>query len=198
MANEYVTLAALKLTLNITTTTWDADLQAALSAASKAIERDCGRRFWADAAATNIRYFTPSEAWAVTIDDLVTCTSVAVDTGGTGTFGTTWTSGTHFDLSPYNAAADSEPYTRLELRSSATMPNYTRSIKITGKWGWPAVPDDIVQATSIYASRLFKRAREAPFSVFGVGVDGASVRISRTDPDVAALITPFNRSVMIL
>ncbi len=78
------------------------------------------------------------------------------------------------------------------------MPTYERSIKVTGQFGWPAVPAPISEATTLLASRLFKRAREAPLGVFGLGVDGTTVRISRTDPDVAAMIAPYNRGRMMI
>jgi hypothetical protein len=199
-AGLYVTLAALKATLSITATTWNDDLTAAIAAASRAIDEECGRRFYADDDATSVRYYTPTVASHLTIDDLADITSVYIDTAGTGSYTTLWTAGTHFHLSPYNAAEDGCPYTELEVRgqSGATLPCYTKSVKITGQYGWPTVPNAIAQATGILAARLFKRAREAPFSVFGMGVDGSAVRISRTDPDVAMLVKPFSRNRMIL
>lgn len=196
MSTLYVTLAALKATLNVTATTWDADLTAALNAACRSIDQECGRRFYQDDDANSVRYYDPSTASSVIIDDLTTLTSVAVDPAGGTTFGTTWTSGTNFDLAPYNAAADGWPYTSLELRSGTTMPGYTRSIRVTGKFGWPTVPSEIVEATSILAGRLFKRSREAPLGVYGFGADGSTVRISRTDPDVCSLVEPYSKRRM--
>jgi len=199
-AGLYVTLAALKATLSISATTWNDDLTAAIAAASRAIDEECGRRFYADDDATSVRYYTPNVASHLTIDDLAALTSVYIDTAGTGSYTTLWTAGTHFHLSPYNAAEDGWPYTELEVRgqSGAYLPCYTKSVKVTGQFGWPTVPNAIAQATGILAARLFKRAREAPFSVFGMGVDGSAVRISRTDPDVAMLVKPFSRNRMIL
>lgn len=195
----YVTLSALKATLSITATTWDTDLTAAITAASRAVDEEAGRRFWIDDDAAQVRYYTPTYFDAVIIDDLVTLTSVAVDTAGDGSFSTTWTSGTHFDLAPYNAAADSWPYTALEVRpqGGGYLPTYSRSVKVTGKFGWPTVPGAITEATSILAARLFKRAREAPLSVWGIGADGSPVRISKTDPDVCMLVEPYSRRRML-
>lgn len=195
----YVTVSALKTTLNITASTWDTDLTNAITAASRAIDQETGRRFWVDDDANQIRYYTPTYGGAVLIDDLVTLTTVVIDLAGDGSFSTTWTSGTDFDLYPYNAVADSQPYTSLEVRpqSGAYLPCYTRSVKVTGKFGWPAVPGTISEATSILAARLFKRAREAPLSVWGIGADGTPVRISKTDPDVYMLIEPYSRRRLI-
>ncbi|MBL7492517.1 hypothetical protein, partial [Frankia sp. AgW1.1] len=62
-------------------------------------------------------------------------------------------------------------------------------IRVTARWGWPAVPDDIVQAAQIQATRLFKR-KDSPEGVAG-SADWGVIRIGRTDPDVAALTGPY-------
>jgi hypothetical protein len=196
--NLYVTLAELKTTLNIGASTWDTDLTAAISAASRSIDQQCGRRFYLDCADVD-RYYTPGTPGSVLIDDLATLTTVKTDTGGGGTFTTTLTAGTDFDLAPFNAAADGWPYTTIQVRQAGrTLPGYTRSVKVTGRFGWPSVPATIAEATTILAARLFKRAREAPFSMYGMGADGAPIRISRTDPDVCMLIDPYSARRMIL
>ena len=199
MTTIYGTVSALKATLSITASTWDTDLTAALTSASRAIDNECGRSFY-NSGSTVVRYYTPEIRSSLEIDDLDELVEVAVDTAGTGSYATTWSAGTEFHLAPYNAAADAWPYERLELRSQsgASFPGYAKSVKVSGVWGWPSVPDAISQAAGILASRLFKRAREAPFSVYGVGLDGSPVRISRTDPDVAMLVKPYSRNVMIL
>jgi hypothetical protein len=39
-----------------------------------------------------------------------------------------------------------------------------------------------------------RRAREAPFGVLALGIEGGEIaRIARTDPDVMMLISPFIR-----
>jgi hypothetical protein len=65
----------------------------------------------------------------------------------------------------------------------------TTRVRVTAKFGWPTVPDDIVQACLIQASRLFKRA-DSPEGVMGSSEWGV-VRLSRRDPDVWALIEPY-------
>jgi hypothetical protein len=65
------------------------------------------------------------------------------------------------------------------------------SVAVTGQFGWPAVPAQVIEATTILATRLLRRAREAPFGVVGLGIDGAAVRISRFDPDVGFLLDPL-------
>ena len=62
---------------------------------------------------------------------------------------------------------------------------------MTGVFGWSEVPAPVKQATTIMATRLLRRAREAPFGVVGLGLDNAPVRIAKIDPDVAFLLNPF-------
>lgn len=194
--NAYVELEEFKSTAELTGTSFaDQDIHNALLAASRGIDEACGRRFWADADATQIRYYTAKSQRALPIDDLVTRTSVLIDPGGDGTFGETWVENTDYTLTPLNAAAEGRPWTKIELHlgSSVYFPPYPRSVKVTGKFGWTAVPANIKSATSLVAARLLKRGREAPFGVVSLGLDGTAVRVSSFDPDVAFLLAPYVR-----
>jgi hypothetical protein len=196
MSNEYVSATVLKATLSLTGETYaDADLTVACAAASRAIDRASNRRFYADADATQVRYYTPHSPWLVAIDDAIAVTSVKVDTSADGTWATTLTNNTDFTLEPVNAAADGLPWTRICVvqRSGLILYPDPRYVKVTGKFGWAAVPDEIVQATTLLAARLVKRAREAPLGVTGLGLDGVAVRVPRLDPDVEAMISPYQR-----
>lgn len=190
--NEYATLAELKKTLTLVGDNFaDEDLQLALSAASRGVDNFTGRRFWADTNDTD-RYYSPEHPGLVAIDDLVELTAVGVDTGS-GTF-EPWTENDQFVLEPLNAPADGWPWIALRPRAGHRLPTLPRSLKLTGKFGWEAVPDPIKEATVVLASKLMRRAREAPFGVVTVGIDeGAAMRIARTDPDVAFLARPYSR-----
>lgn len=196
MANEYVSATTLKATLGITVSTFDTDITTACSAASRGIDRACNRRFWVDADANQIRYYTPNPQRAVLFtDDIVTVTTLAIDQSGGTSFATTLTANTDYVLEPLNAAVETpvQPYTSIRLHPSGgkSWPAYPRSVKITGKFGWPAVPDEIVRATTILATKLFKR-QESPFGIVTAGVDQATaMRIAMSDPDVKFLISPF-------
>jgi hypothetical protein len=174
----------------------DADVAVALEAASRGIDKVCNRRFWADADATQIRYYEPLSRDLVRVDDLVTLTTLATDPGGDGTYEETWTVNIDHVLEPYNAPADARPW---ELISRHPNGNYLfpvgvpRGVKVTGKFGWAAVPPAIVQATTILASQLVRRAREAPFGIVSIGFDGAAVRIARSDPNIMFLVNGLIR-----
>jgi hypothetical protein len=200
MAQDYVTAGELKATLELTGESFaDDDIGVAITAASRAVDHSCDRRFWADSDANQIRYYTPTSSVVLQIDDLVTLTALATDDQGDQTFTQTWTVNTDVFLEPLNAAADAEPYTRLctnPARSSLYFPvQYGRSVRVTGKFGWAAVPASATQATTIIAGRLLKRARETPMGVVmaGVGFDGAAIRIASQDPDVVMLLSPLRR-----
>lgn len=196
MANEYATPAELRATLELTGETFaDADLTLALAAASRGIDQATGRRFFPDPDANQVRHYSPPAADVLLIDDLVTLTSLNVDTDGDGTFEETWVLNTDFVLEPLNAAADSHPWTRLRthpLRGKQLPWRYPRSVELTGKFGWDEAPDEIKQATVIIASKLVQRAREAPFGIL-VGADSLAVYIARQDPEVMFLIEPYSR-----
>lgn len=197
MANEYATSADLKATLELGGETFaDPDIDLAIPAASRAVDQVCGRRFYKDTDATSVRYYSPTGGERLWIDDIVTVTTVQADPGGDGTFEETWTVNTDYILEPMNAAADGWPYTTLRLhpRSSRYLPvDYPRSVKVTGQFGWSAVPESVAMATKLIASKLVKRVREAPFGVVGLGFDGAAVRIASQDPDVRVLLAGYVR-----
>jgi hypothetical protein len=67
------------------------------------------------------------------------------------------------------------------------------TVKVTGTFGWPALPIDIKQACILLAMRQFKRY-DSPLGVAGFGDMGA-LRVGRTDPDVEALLSPYKRAV---
>lgn len=195
VGQDYITVEQFKKTLNLQGQTYaDEDVRMAVTAASRAIDNLCNRRFYLDADAEQIRYYTPYALTSLQIDDLVTFTALATDSGGNNTFLDSWTLHTDFELEPLNAAADGWPYTKIVIRpnGSFTLPMpYSRSVRLTGQFGWPAVPTSIEQATTIVASKLMKRAREAPFGVLAIGLNGEAVRLARLDPDVMMLVGPY-------
>lgn len=199
-SNIYLELDELKATLEMTGTTFaDADVTIAMGAASRAVDSITGRRFWLDADAAKVRYYTPRSYKVLQIDDLVTMTSVAIDRAGRGSFSETWVSSVDYVLEPFNARAENpmRPYETLRARclSGRRLPAHLeQSVKVTGQFGWAAVPDDVTAATGIIAAKLLRRSREAPFGIVTAGIDqGVAMRIARTDPDVYTLLHDYKR-----
>lgn len=192
--DSYITLDQLKASLSLTGETYaDADITLAISAASEQINEQCHRRtFSLDVAPSQRLYW--SEGRFVFIDDAVSVTTVAIGCGD-GTFPYTLTPGTDYDLEPLNAAIDGEPYTTIRIRRhhSGYGHHHHRQVQVSGMFGWAAVPELVLSATSLLAGRFVRRIREAPFGVISVGLESQPARIAVTDPDICAMLTPLTR-----
>jgi hypothetical protein len=170
-------------------------LEAALEAASRAVDAYCGRRFWLDPAPV-ARTLQPTAATWTHVIDIGSATGLVVktDTAGTGSYATTLAA-TDYQLEPLDAASDGGAfaYTKLRLVNGSSWPasSYGRPpVQVTARWGWSQVPDPVRQATLLKAAYLWKRA-DAPFGVAGVNEWGP-VRIGgREDGDVTRLLDPY-------
>ncbi|MFF0510960.1 phage gp6-like head-tail connector protein [Streptomyces sp. NPDC004250] len=195
MAREYVTAADLKAQLGIDPddTTKDARAARAVKAASRAIDRATGRAghgFWLDEAPTARSYRLDGRIVCEGDGDVLLVDEIG-DTAGLlveASSGESWSAVTGWETRPDNALADGKPVDSL-LRVGRTWGLASTRIRVTARFGWPAVPDDIAEAAMIQASRLFKRA-DSPEGVMGSAEWGV-VRLSRRDPDVWNLIEPY-------
>lgn len=189
---DYATLAELKTQLGITDAVDDTPLGAALTAASRAVDEHCGRKF--SAAASSSRVYEARWSDLLYVDDIASLTGLAVktDDDDDGTFETTWTVTTDFVAGPPNAIADGLPVTRLAAVGSKRFPASVRpTVEVTASFGWAAVPAQVKTATLIKAARLFRR-KDTPEGVAGTGEFGV-VRITSEDVDVKALLAPLVR-----
>lgn len=198
---DYITLSALKASLNLAGQTFaDADLQLAITTASRAIDEVTGRRFYPDDDASQVRRFLPLSNGYCIIDDLCQFTSLTFQ-------GDTWTLDQDFYLEPVNASSDGRPWTSIRAISRPFIytlgdvgpgwAGFDGRITVTGMWGWAATPAQVQEATAILAARLVRRAREAPFAVIGSDINGDAIRLAKFDPDVAMLIDPFTKTVIV-
>lgn len=190
MAN-YTTLALLKLHLGtITDSARDDLLNAAIEAASRSVDDFCGRRFALDATAT-ARVYNPAGRLyydEFIVDDIGSTTGLVVETGNASDGWTAVT--TSIETSPDNAIVQGDSITGLVNLDGWAFGRNDR-VRVTAKWGFPAVPAQVGQATLIQAARLYKR-KESPEGVLG-NAEWGSIRLSRVDPDVAALVARFVR-----
>jgi hypothetical protein len=185
VANEYASLTEFKKARGVTGSSDDVALQAALTRASRAIDRKTGRRFWLDPAPVARVYGTTGRVTIdglLLIDDLGDTTDLTVESGS----GLSWTATTDYETRPDNAISDGEPVTALAAGIGYWL---GPRVRLTGRWGWPLVPDEISQATLILANRLYMR-KDTPEGVKGSAEWGA-IRLSRWDPDVETLVGPY-------
>lgn len=190
---DYVTLTQLRdFATRSGETVDDAFLTIAAGAASRAVDRHTGRQFGKSDASQARRYTARWNRrrgrWVVVIDDLydVAGLAVAVAAGAVSAF----------DLEPVNALFDGKVYERIAIKpESANLPT-SREPEVTvttDKWGWPAFPVSVVEASLLQASRLASR-RDSPYGIAGSPDEGSEVRLlARVDPDVAVSLGDYRR-----
>lgn len=200
MTSFYADLDELKATLSLTGTGYDNDLERAIRSASAAIDEHCDTVFGlSDDSNDEARLFTPSGPSQVVLDDMASLSTLEVDVSGSGVF-VEWTLGTDFVLWPENAAARGRPFNRAAThpRSGNTFPRWPQCVKATGRFGWPEVPWQVVEAAGLLATQLWKRRRETPFGILTIGIDQATAaRVLRYDPHMQALLHGLCRSDMV-
>lgn len=197
-APDYVETAALRAFLRITDGADDALLALAIAAASRAVDTDTGRQFGQVSPAEE-RFYTAQwsrrrRRWLIPIDDVQDITGLAFEVQEED--GTTVGAIDEYTLEPRNALAKGKPYELVVVSpESATAPTGCREGEVagTGKWGWSAVPDVVVMATELQASRIVAR-RGSPFGVAGSPDVGSELRLlDRVDPDVHVMLRGVRR-----
>lgn len=185
----YFPLAELKDRLKITDSDRDARLARNLAAASRSIDKTCGRRFYLDPAPVarilnpRSRTVLDEDGWHLLTADIGDVAGLVVQTGRTPAWSDITT---QVEAEPTDALEQLQPVTSL-LRIGGVWPSGGgQRVQVTARWGWPAVPDEVREATALLANRLFKRT-DSPEGVLGSSEWGV-VRLSRKDPDAYGLI----------
>jgi len=194
ITNGYATLAQVKAGLRITDSVDDTLLEMAVESASRAIDSYCNRVFYSTGTAV-VRYYSPVDSYLCDIDDLVSLTSLFTNSDETqSSYNIQWTS-EDGQLEPLNGLADGQPtpFTRIRAIGDYTFQtlNGEASVKVTGVFGYSAVPIAITQATVIQASRIYKRL-DSPLGI--ISGELGTMRVgTRLDPDVAQLVDGFRK-----
>jgi hypothetical protein len=190
--NGYASLSDVKASARITDSVDDALLELAVESASRLIDSYTQRYFYNAGTAT--RLFIPQDNYVTEIDDLITLTTLETSDGDN--FGTTWAT-KDYQLEPLNGQVDGltgHPATRVRAVDDFlfNVLDQEATVRITGVWGWSAVPTAVKQATIIQAARIFKR-NDSPLGIAGFGDMGA-VRVGvQLDPDVKHLIDVYRK-----
>lgn len=192
ISQGYATLAQVKAALRITDSVDDSLLEMAIESASRAIDQYTARNFYN--AGTAIRYYAPSDSLNVEIDDMISLISLQTMSDDEQVYDTTWASD-DYQLEPLNGIVDgiSQPYNHIRAIGDYTYLTLDgeATVKVTGVWGWSAVPIQVTQATVIQASRIFKRL-DSPLGI--ISGELGSMRVgSRLDPDVAQLVDSLRK-----
>jgi hypothetical protein len=181
----YAGLQELKQALQITDAASDVDLERALEAGARYIDNYCGRTFSLQAAQT--REYYPQDTERLNVVDLVSVTSITVDTVGDRSYSTTLLT-TDYELWPL----DGPPYQEVRIWPLSRTRSFSpgRRVRVVGTFGVTvggAPPVEVRQANLLLAARYYKRG-EAPFGVLAAVDLGQFERISKDDPDVVALL----------
>ncbi|MFY1660904.1 phage gp6-like head-tail connector protein [Micromonospora sp. WMMD1274] len=187
----YATLEDFKAARNVEDNDRDDAFTSVLLAASRQLDRACSKSpggFALAADVTSRTYSTVGRTYAdrdgiwLLVDDIGSETGLMVEVGS----GSSWSTVTDYETGPENALARGLPITRL-----GTPGNWTagRRVRVTARFGFPAVPEEIKRATLIQANRLYMR-KDSAEGIKG-SADWGAVRLSKIDPDVEALIWPF-------
>jgi hypothetical protein len=170
----------------------------AIEVASRWVEKHTGRQFHetdtGGSPTPSARYFD-NVGDKVHITDCQSVTEIATDNADDGTYATVLTS-TQYQLLPVGGVDDllgSVPYTAIKQLQTGVWPTTARErpVKVTGLWGWLAVPDDVKRATAILTQDLL-RDPESKFGGLTVANDGI-VLGSRVPARTVALLEPYVR-----
>jgi hypothetical protein len=164
-------------------------MERALRAASRAIDRRVGRPpgGFLLAAEASSRVFgargrvTPDGR--LLVDDIGSDAGLVVEVEG---IPNSW-HGTDVRLGPDNALATGQPATWIVPLSLRWRRD--ERVRVTARWGWPAVPAEVGMAALLLANRLYLR-KNSPEGLVQTQEFGG-VRLSRWDPDVEALLAPY-------
>ena len=191
LTNAYASLIQLKSAIGIADGIDDPMLEMAIESASRQIDSYTERYFYN--AGTAVKIFSPIDNYVCPTEDFITLTKVETSEDGES-WDTEWTAA-DWQAEPLNGRSGGlvTSYTQIRAIESYLFPyrNGEATVRLTGTWGWSAVPIAITQATIILASRIFKRL-DSPLGI--ISNDLGSMRVGfRLDPDVQHLIDPYRK-----
>ena len=191
ITNGYATLAEVKAALRVTDSIDDTLIENAIEGASRRIDGYCGRWFY-KSSPTAISIY-PIDSYNIRVDDIANTTVIVkTDNDGDGTFETTLTQGTDYQLEPLNAVLKQIPFNRIVAIGDRTFPIILAPdrplVQVTAYWGWDAVPDDVREACVLLSIRGFARLNAA---LGVVGFADMAFQVRAVDPDVRDLLSPY-------
>lgn len=160
---DYITDTEFMSRHGITANTNTARIGEHITAASRKVDAMTFRQYGPHSGGATARYFRPLSCGLVYIDDAYEITSVETDADDDGTFETTWTTA-DYETEPANGVGSDgqsgwPTYLLRAVGSSLWFPspawNRRRTVKVTAKWGWSAVPQPVIEATHLLTHRLY-------------------------------------------
>lgn len=182
LGDPYISAADLKTVLGITDTSEDALVNRAVNAATRAINGKVAySTFWNTG--TPVTRTVDVEGRIVPKRGADPYFKLLLDDGISSATGFAVAGQTKYTLLPSDAIVRGRPATAIRLNWGCITGG---TLDITAIWGWPSVPDDIVMACQMQATRFYKR-RGSPEGIAGSAEWGV-MRIPFLDPDVKAIL----------
>lgn len=179
LTNQYISVEELKDSLTLSGESYaDPDIARAIEAASNVIDELCGGSFTPTIAT---RKFTPVSPNYIRTGPISSVTAVSND-------GTAWTEGTNYFIDGGDTLRTLFGYSFILA---------PQVVSVTATFGVNPIPSEIKTATSIIATQVLRRVREAPFGVLATSLDGPAIRLGRSDPQVDQLLARWRVSPMI-
>lgn len=167
------------------------DIDNAIAAASAGVNMACGDRDFGRTDDDEVRRFRPDDQEILSVDDIVEIVSLRVDRTGTGDW-EDWTEDDDYRTEPLNAVVRERPITSLRVMTGKLWPTARLAlVEITGTFGWPAPPPQVVEVTQIVAAQLVKRKEAAPFGFVFTG--DAAAYLIRKDPQLEFMLNGLSR-----
>lgn len=155
-----------KMRMETESTSTDDVLQALIVAASRAIHTHTGREFAATdppgtARAVDVGVFAAhATTWGIPIGELAAAPTAVEILDSYGTVAATLTPAADVVPMPL-APRPGRPYTHLRLRPNVNAPAAADLLRVTGTWGWPAVPADVAHAAIITVRSWLRAAPDS-------------------------------------
>jgi hypothetical protein len=190
---DYITATDVAAYLRVDDTVDNVEFGIWATASSRAIDKRTNRQFGqlaAPAARTYRRapHYDPTcGLWVLEIDDVQDATGLQVN-------GTAYASSGAV-LLPDNAPADGVPWERLgfTVQPIPSYPGQPVTNVVTARFGWTAVPSQVVAAAKLQCSRWNSR-RDSPYGIAGSPDAGSEMRLlAKLDPDVATTLLGLSR-----
>ena len=221
ITDPYVTVGEYKQAVDTKTSDNDLHIAQSINAASRFIDKICRRHFSQDDTVTTRIYdgakyglssglyrydglFIQGNPLFMLKDDISTSTGliVLVDLNGDYVPETTLTLNTDFWLGPYNTSSSEQlPFNCLQVNPTSsiisTWPAHMRSISITAKFGWAAVPSPIKEACLILTREIIDLQSSGVMQSINL-VDAALPVQRRTANIVDKLIEEYKRKVTLI
>lgn len=183
---DYITLSELKDVIDVDDVIDDVFLSLVPNAASRAVDRACGRQFGSlDAPVERfypVKYSASRRRYVAAIDDLQDVTGLVLPSGVDS-----------YRLEPRNAVTDGYAFTHITFPASP-LGTDEDEFGMTARWGWTSgFPDAVKMATFLQGNRWSSR-KDSPFGISGSPDQGGELRLlERVDPDVRVSLRDYRR-----